>query len=336
MDKHLHVTGWGIFVGKKSQRLTIKEKGELKEEIPLIDIEEVTIDSRGVSLSVDAIRELVKHGVHINFISYNGTPWAKITAPGLSATVETRRQQLLAYTDERGLELSRMLVQGKLGNQAATLKYFAKSRKGTTTYEHIRAASERIRALEPKVTSLPGRNIEDVRAQLMNIEGQAAKAYWDMVCTILDDKVCFPGRRHQGATDPVNSALNYGYGILYSRVMGAVLLAGLDPYAGFLHVDRPGKPSLVLDAVEEFRQMLVDRPILARFRQGMNIVMGDNGQMKESSRKAVAAAVLSRFDARDKYEGKRHTFATILQRQIRHIASFLRGEYNYRPHIAGW
>jgi len=336
MDKHLHVTGWGVFLGKKSQRLTIKEKGELKEEVPIIDIDEVTIDSRGVSLSVDAIRELVKHGVHINFMSYNGTPWAKITAPGLSATVETRRQQLLAYTDERGLQLSRMLVQGKLGNQAATLKYFAKSRKGTETYGQIRAASERIRALQPKVTDLPGRSIDEVRAQLMNIEGRAAKTYWDKVSTILDDKVRFPGRRHRNAADPVNSALNYGYGILYSRVMGAILLAGLDPYAGFLHVDRPGKPSLVLDAVEEFRQMLVDRPVIAKFRQGMNLTIGSNGQMNEKSRKAVAAAVLSRFDARDKYEGKRHTFATIMQRQIRHIASFLRGEYSYRPHIAGW
>jgi CRISPR-associated protein Cas1 len=60
----------------------------------------------------------------------------------------------------------------------------------------------------------------------------------------------WPGRQTQGATDPLNAALNYCYGVLYAQVERALVLAGLDPYGGFLHVDRPGKPSLTLDLIE--------------------------------------------------------------------------------------
>jgi CRISPR-associated protein Cas1 len=71
----------------------------------------------------------------------------------------------------------------------------------------------------------------------------------------------WPGREGRGAQDPLNSLLNYGYGILYGQVEQAIILAGLDPYAGFLHADRPGKPSLTLDLIEEFRQVAIDRVV---------------------------------------------------------------------------
>jgi hypothetical protein len=85
---------------------------------------------------------------------------------------------------------------------------------------------------------------------------------------MLPDALGFAGRSHQGATDAVNAALNYGYGILTAHVWGAVMNAGLEPFAGFLHVDRSGKPSLVLDLMEEFRQPVVDRPILSWLNKG--------------------------------------------------------------------
>src|SRR5438477_161295 len=78
-----------------------------------------------------------------------------------------------------------------------------------------------------------------------------------------------PGRETRGAVDPLNSALNYGYGVLYAQVEQALILAGLDPYAGFLHADRPGKPSLVLDLIEEVRQTVVDRTVIGLVNRGM-------------------------------------------------------------------
>ena len=87
------------------------------------------------------------------------------------------------------------------------------------------------------------------------------------------DKVNFPGREHRDSTDPVNSLLNYGYGMLYRQVEGAVILAELDPFGGYLHVDRPGKLSLVYDFVEEFRQQVVDRVVVAMLNKGAEIRM---------------------------------------------------------------
>ena len=107
------------------------------------------------------------------------------------------------------------------------------------------------------------------------MEGVAGRLYWEAVKEIVESKVEFMGRVHRGASDAVNALLNYGYGILYSHVWGAVANAGLEPFAGYLHVDRPGKPSLILDMVEEFRQPVVDRTVIAFINLGQNIGMKD-------------------------------------------------------------
>lgn len=336
MGESLHINGWGVFLGKKSERLVIKEKGDVRREIPFFKVDNVTIDSRGVSFSVDALYKLVQEGVQINFITSTGRPYAKIVAPELSATVKTRRQQLLAYKDSRGVQLVKRVVHGKIANQAVLVKYFAKSRKGTAIYEKLQEQIQRIDRVSSEIDRVDGYSIDECRSALMNVEGRAARIYWRCVAQILSDKIDFPGRKHRGASDPVNSALNYGYGILYSRVMGAILLAGLEPYAGFLHVDRPGKPSMVLDLIEEFRQACVDRPIVAAFRKGASVNITDDGLMDEQSRRRVASWVTDRLEARDRYEGGKYTLATILQRQVRHVASFLRKDYEYRPYVASW
>lgn len=123
---------------------------------------------------------------------------------------------------------------------------------------------------------------------LLSIEGRAAQKYWAGVKQLFLTEVDWPGRRTQGATDAVNSALNYGYGILYGQVERALVLAGLDPYAGFLHVDRPGKPSLVFDLVEEFRQTVVDRTVIAIFNRAMAVELDERGRLVEASRRSIA------------------------------------------------
>src|SRR5205823_7661479 len=114
--------------------------------------------------------------------------------------------------------------------------------------------------------------------------------YWEAVTEIISQKVEFLGREHVGATDAVNSLLNYGYGILYAQVWGAVINAGLEPFAGFLHVDRPGKPSLVLDLVEEFRQPVVDRTVIAFINLGQSMRM-ENGLLDQETRRAIAEKI---------------------------------------------
>ncbi len=133
----------------------------------------------------------------------------------------------------------------------------------------------------------------------------------------------------------MNAALNYGYGILYSHVWGAVMNAGLEPFAGFLHVDRSGKPSMVLDMVEEFRQPVVDRAILTWLNKGGKLGMA-KGMLDGDTKENVAARVLLRMNATERHKGQQHEVRSIIQMQARRAASALRGLKDYRPHAFQW
>jgi CRISPR-associated protein Cas1 len=180
-----------------------------------------------------------------------------------------------------------------------------------------------------------GPSLDEVRDRLMGFEGTGARLYWEGVSIILQGRYEFPGRQTRGALDPINSALNYGYGILNSQASSAVVNAGLELYAGFLHVDRAGKPALVLDLVEEFRAPVVDRPILAIVNQGTPIETDDYG-LTAASRRLVADRVLERLNTRVPYEGKRWPLAAIIQNQARHLAVAVRGERTYESFASRW
>ncbi|MDI7249439.1 MAG: CRISPR-associated endonuclease Cas1 [Bacillota bacterium] len=337
MEQHVIVDQYGAFVGKKSERLVVRKDKEVLVEVPFANLEQVTIASGGVSVSTDVIRECVEQGIQINFLSGSGKPYAKITSPHLSGMVITRREQLLAYYDERGLHLARAFVEGKIRNQINVLKYFAKHRRSANAALHRRLyeAAEKMEAIRGELHDLAGSRVDDVRGQMMSIEGRAADEYWQMVGEVILGKVEFVGRERRGATDPFNSMLNYGYGILYQQASGALLLAGLEPYGGFLHADRSGKPSLVLDFVEEFRAQVVDRTIIAMISRGFEPQM-EEGRLTQPTRREVADRVLERLESTERYEGEKHKVKTIMQRQARHLATFLRREGNYRPFVASW
>ncbi len=169
----------------------------------------------------------------------------------------------------------------------------------------------------------------------MGVEGTAGRIYWEGVKEIIGHKVEFFGREHRGATDEVNSLLNYGYGILYSQVWGAVINAGLEPFAGFLHVDWPGKPSLVLDMVEEFRQPVIDRPVIAYVNLGISIGMKE-GLLDSETRKAIGDKVMERLLSTESYHGKQYQIRSIIQMQARKLASFLRGDGEYKAFSFKW
>jgi CRISPR-associated protein Cas1 len=195
---------------------------------------------------------------------------------------------------------------------------------------------EEIRILA-EVCRREGHTIDDVRDQLFSIEGRAAQVYWRGIKLVLPASLNWPGRKGRGARDPFNSALNYGYGILYAQVERALVLAGLDPYGGFIHVDRPGKPSLVLDLIEEFRAPIVDRTMLGLANKGVAIEQDEDGRLTESTRRFLAEKVLARLEVSERYEKKRYPLRVIIQMQARHLATFVRGEREeYRPFVASW
>ncbi len=331
------LSGFGLFLSKRSERLIVKKGQKSIYEFPLFRINEIVVASRGISLSTDLIDEACKRGIRLSFLSGNGRPYAMISSPLLTATVISRREQILAFNDSRGLEFSKIIVSGKIKNQEKLLRYFGKYLKKSSPerFDKINEISDKLKSLQSKVKNIKANNIHEARESLHGIEGSSGRLYWSGVKEIIGEKTEFFGRIHQGACDQVNSMLNYGYGILYSTVWGAVLNAGLEPFAGFLHTDRPGKPSLVLDLVEEFRQPVVDRVVISHINLGGAVKMSE-GLLDAETRKLLGSKILEQLDSIVVFNGKEYKIRSIIQLQARNLASFLRGEKNYKTFSFKW
>lgn len=323
---HLIADTFGTHIGKYSERLKVTQKGKVLMQAPLMHLATVSVLSRGVSISADALEACCERGIPIYFLNAIGHPYASVYASGLAGTVITRREQMRAFDDERGIYLALAFAAGKIQNQAITLKYLARSRKDTDIGEALHLLAGDVMDHLARLDRIHGDVIDDVRSSVLAAEGNAAQCYWQGVGLVLPESYAWPGREGRGATDPINSLLNYGYGILYGQIERALLLAGLDPYAGFIHVDRPGKPSLVLDLIEEFRQAAVDRVVLGLAARYFNVVQDDNGRMEQDTRRTFADHIIQHLEAKSRYEGKRYPLRHIIQTQARRLAAFLRGE----------
>lgn len=323
---------------RSRERVASSKRAWHEEEIPLFRVGEVVVPERGVTLSTDLVDELARRGIPLTFVTRGGRPFAMLTSPMLTATIATRRAQLRAMDGELGAQLAQAFVAGKLRNQASLLTYFAKAeRADLARRDAVLAAAAEVR--EARKAAL-ARDVEGVRPDvvreaLMGAEGLGAKSYWQGVKALLAEHASFEGRRKRDAVDPTNALFNYGYGILSSRVWAALLHAGLDPFAGMLHADRSGKPSLVLDLMEEFRAPAVDRAVLAHLRLGKPTRF-DGKLLDEPTRRAIADAVRERLEGPVVVSGERLRLASVVQRQARAIAAHVRGEERYRPFAMTW
>lgn len=327
-ERVLIVDERGAFVGKTGERLKVSVKGQMLREVPLFDLEHVLLAAEGISISTDAIGVCAEAGIPIDVIDGKGEARACVAPAALGRTVRTRREQLRAYDDPRGAELACGFAAAKLINQARLLRYMAKYRKESRPEVHCDAAmaANAIEFEAKVIVSLRGATVDDVRQAILTHEGRGSARYWKVAQDLLPEDAEWYGRETRGAVDPVNSALNYGYGVMYTMVQRAILLAGLDPYGGYLHVDRPGKPSLVLDLIEEFRQPVVDRSVFALCNQRSTLETGDDGLLTLETRREIVRRVEARLEVPERYEGKRYPLRIVLQMQARRLASYLRGE----------
>lgn len=337
--RQLVVDQHGAFVSKHSGRLRVTKKNEKLAEAPLIHLEQVLLTGRGIGLSADAVEACCEVGIPIHFLDTRGRPYAALYAAGLTGTVLTRREQLRAYGDERGLHLALAFATGKITNQAGFLRYAAKYREQTDPdlCQELRLCAGEVLDHIEELRRLQATCVEEARDRILSAEGRAAKRYWQALKLVIPERYGWPGRKGRGARDPINSALNYGYGILYGQIERALVLAGLDPYGGFIHADRPGKPSLVFDLIEEFRQVIVDRTVVGMASLGVKLTVGDDGLLPDDCRRTLADKVLARVEAAERYERKRQPLRVIIQGQARHIATFARGDRpSYKPFVAKW
>lgn len=335
----LFVSGFGLYVGKKGERIVVKQGGKVCAQVPFFRMQELILASKGISFSTDLLENLCERGIRVACTSSNGRPVALITSPLLTATVETRRQQLASFSDSRGAEFCRWIVAGKLHNQEKLLRYFGKSREGARR-EKLESTATVMRRLRRDALAVEGESSDAVRPRLLGLEGTGGRMYWQCVVGMLPDEAGFLRRENraaeqEGPADAVNAALNYGYAILMSHVWGAVMNAGMEPFAGFMHTDKSGKPSLVLDMVEEFRQPVVDRAILTWLNKGGRLTLV-KGMLDGASKEEVASRVLLRLNTAERHRGKTHEVRSIIQMQARLAASALRGLRQYRPFAFQW
>lgn len=336
--EHLFIEQFGAFVGKTSERIIVTVKGERVAQAPLLYLQAITIASDGVSISSDAVAACCERGIPIFYVNGVGSPVGSVYADGLNGTILTRREQLRAYDDQRGVLLGCAFAGGKIENQAVTLRYFAKNRRETPAGERLLEASAAVRDLLARLErARQAERIDDARETILAAEGAAGKVYWAAVREIVPETYGWHSRETRGATDPINSLLNYGYGILRSHIERAVMYAGLDPFGGFVHADRPGKPSLALDLIEEFRQAAVDRVVVGLATRQFMVEQDEQGLLSLETRKTFAEHVITHLKSTVRHQQHQQQLGHVIQMQAREVAAYVRGNRDaYIPFKASW
>jgi CRISPR-associated endonuclease Cas1 len=158
-----------------------------------------------------------------------------------------------------------------------------------------------------------------------------------LVQLLVKDETDFAGRERQGAKDLVNSMLNYGYGILYSRIWDAVLKARLNPYISFMHTHQAGKPTLIYDLIEEFRPVAVDRVVIALVNKKHKLRTDERGLLAHETRDILIKKILERLNSFETFRGTRMRLSEVIRYQAKEVARYVTGEIKtYKPYSFKW
>ncbi|HEY3229327.1 MAG TPA: CRISPR-associated endonuclease Cas1 [Roseiflexaceae bacterium] len=251
----LYVQEQGTKVRKRDNQLLVTKGDQTLQEVPMAKLDQVVLMGRGVQISTALLVDLLLKGIPVFITNRQGSKVHVALAHGVSRFGELRMQQMaLVHTPDRALELARAIILAKLTNQRALL--------AATGWAAATAAVGQIGQAQASLVAAT--TIDMVRGY----EGAAAAAYFGAWRAAVPKSWGFNGRAFHPPPDPVNALLSFGYTLLLNDVQAAVQLTGLDPYLGTFHVIEPGRPSLALDLMEEFRPLIVDRLVLELLRTG--------------------------------------------------------------------
>ncbi len=322
----------GAYISRVGNRFRIKRGSEDAEieEVSADRVSQIIFAVQG-ALSTEAIALAMETNTDIVFLDYRGIPYARAYPCKLGGTTLARKRQAEMASSADSINIVRSIVASKCRNQAGLLRVIARDHNLIV----MKDAAHEISKLASNAASTKGAD-EATRKTLFGIEGAAAAKYFQSLTSILP----FTGRNQDG-TDDVNICLNYGYGILYNQVEKACLLAGLDPFLGFYHADRYGKPCLVLDLVEEFRPVIVDRAIVTLFtlKQVSDKCFEEDGsrRLSKDGRHLVLDSILSRLRAAITLYGRKTPYEAIILEQARVLCRHLLGyEDSYKAYVHRW
>ncbi|WP_247653529.1 CRISPR-associated endonuclease Cas1 [Flavobacterium sp. CS20] len=251
----IFINTYGTYLHVKDEMFEIKIREDKTKPVKInhIAAHKITsfVISKGAALSTDAIALALKHNIDIVIVENNGHPMGRFWHSKLGSTSKIRKKQLEASLNQEGLKWVKNWLSQKLENQADFLQDLKKHRK--KLHQELNNAIENILEYRQKIQQKKAENVNDIAESFRGWEGSAGRQYFDALSKCMPNDFTFKGRSFRPAQDEFNAMLNYGYGILYSRTERALMLAGLDPYIGFMHRDDYNSKSLVFDYIESYR-----------------------------------------------------------------------------------
>lgn len=325
----VYVQTQGASISKEGDVLKIKNRGEVLDEVRLLDVSQLNIIGN-IQVSTQAIRELCEREIPICYFSYGGRFYG-LTQGMAHKNIMVRRAQFKKAEDQfESLSLARRFVEGKILNSRTLLR---------RNHEEVPERVLRALGLMAQKAAQAGSTDE-----LLGIEGTAANIYFGEFAGMIKNKggiggfFDFENRNRRPPRDPVNALLSLAYSLLTKDMTVILLAVGLDPYLGFYHVPRYGRPALALDLIEEFRPLVADSVVISAI---------NNGEIEEKDFIQRAGAVSLTDPGRRKfleaYErrmdnlithpifGYRISYRRVLEVQARLLARYLLGEIKEYP-----
>ncbi len=338
MKKHLntlYVTTQGAYLSKEGETVLVSVDGEKRLQIPVHTISSIVCFGR-VMCSPFLMGFCAENQVGMSFLTENGRFLARVQGP-VSGNVLLRREQYRrADRPETAAALVRSFIAGKIANARTVLQRAVRDHGDKGPLSEVERAvawlGSSLRRLE-KTESLDA---------LRGIEGDTARCYFgvfDHLITQQKEAFRFEGRNRRPPLDKVNCLLSFLYTLLLHDVRSALEGVGLDPAVGFLHRDRPGRPGLALDLMEELRPVIADRLALSLINLGQvnskGFVKSESGAvlMQEDTRKQVITAYQKRKqdEIQHPFLGEKIAIGILFHVQALLLARCLRGDLDGYP-----
>lgn len=332
----LYVTTEGAALRKDGENVVAEAEGVERGRVPLHMLAGIVVFG-AIHVSPPLMARLAGAGITLTFLDRHGRFEARLEGP-TSGNVLLRRQQYRIC--DRPEEVVRSMLIGKIANQRAVLRRTLRD-YGEDHDEADRQALEDVSARLARIL----RRIEhadDTLEHLRGSEGEAANLYFSVFRHLIrspDRELSFNGRSRRPPLDPVNAVLSFLYTLLTHDCRAALESVGLDPAAGFLHRDRPGRPSLALDIMEELRPVLADRLALSlinrRQLRSADFRREESGAvfLTDEGRKTVLTAwqERKREERQHAFLGEKAPFGLVPFLQAQLLARHLRGDLDAYP-----
>jgi CRISPR-associated protein Cas1 len=326
----------GSHVGKRSEHLIVRKDGQEIQHVPIAAIRHVVIFGN-VQVSTQALESLAQLEVSVVYLTSYGRFIAALM-PAPTKNVLLRVNQVKLFADSApALVLARAVVRAKISNQRALLMRSLRSRSLDETNGDSARGSDEPAAQEMAELLVRLDRIADP-AVLLGTEGQAAALYFSQLPRMLKAPVPgrsfdFKSRNRRPPRDPVNALLSFAYALLLKDCFSALCTVGFDPYCGFYHAGRHGKPSLALDLMEEFRAVIADSVVLTLINNGALtpkdfLVWREACQLNEDGRTRFFQAYEQRKATVVTHPvfGYKMAYGRMLEVQARMLAAYVRGD----------